>query len=639
MMDSRQRNIVKILSANLGKQLTAQVLSNQLKVSVRTIKSDIKSLNDQYPSLVKSSNKGYYVDEIELPKTLLKTEEQTMPQTPVERVRFIINYLLTSDNQYSYLDFSDLLYVSPSTIKNDLNLLQEIVSRYHLNLSNEDGLLNIEGTEHYKRRLLVDLLYDELEMHFFSLESIGDLFPSIDSNYIKEVIVDVLGEYGYLINDFGLYSSIIHICVRIDRMQKGHYDSVDEIPHLHAKHELEITEEILKHFEEHFSVRFNKNDHYEISVLIISKAYLFDSSNDTQKEIRNNIDSDSMDLARSIIKSINQNFLVSIDNEDFLVNFSMHIQNLKRRIQTNKVNYNPLTDSIKHSSPIIYEIGVFAANLIKESLNVIISDDEVAFIAIHIGSILKFQKTFNSKINTYLIIPTYYSYSQNLIKRITNLYHNDLSIDKIINSVDYVFENDKPDLIISVLPQPTNLVDIQWAEISLFFTPNDQKTIEKKIASLQHLFKQEEFSSHLEQLCSQDLFFVSQKKNDTMLEVLNTMCNQLIEFDYVEEDFLANVLKREELSSTAYFSFAIPHSINMDAKRTVIAIYINVNGIDWNGKSVQLVILPCFNSADRKNFNKIFEMFTDTLMNTSNIKPIVGVLNLEEFTTKLKLLL
>lgn len=40
---------------------------------------------------------------------------------------------------------------------------------------------------------------------------------------------------------------------------------------------------------------------------------------------------------------------------------------------------------------------VFVANLIKESLNVIISDDEVAFIAIHIGSVLEYQKNKQDK--------------------------------------------------------------------------------------------------------------------------------------------------------------------------------------------------------------------------------------------------
>lgn len=171
----------------------------------------------------------------------------------------------------------------------------------------------------------------------------------------------------------------------------------------------------------------------------------------------------------------------------------------------------------------------------------------------------------------------------------------------------------------------------------MFFTPNDQKIVEK-IASLQYFFKQEEFSNHLDQLCSNDLFFINQKKNNTMQEVLNTTCNQLINLDYVKDDFLADVLKRKELSSKAYFSFAVPYSINMNAKRTVISIYINVNGIDWNGKSVQLVILPCFNPTDRKRFNEIFEMFTDTLMNISNTKSIITVSNLDEFITQLKLL-
>lgn len=74
------------------------------------------------------------------------------------------------------------------------------------------------------------------------------------------------------------------------------------------------------------------------------------------------------------------------------------------------------------------------------------------------------------------------------------------------------------------------------------------------------------------------------KKDERMIDVLSIMSNKLIELDYVKDDFLMNVLEREELSSTAFSFFAIPHSINMDAKRTTIAFYLNKNGIEWDGK-------------------------------------------------------
>lgn len=638
-MEERQKKIIKIISKEFNKKITAQALSEQLGISIRTVKSDIKAINMEYPSLILSSNQGYTIENRILTKQALQEEEQTIPQSPLERVRFIINYLLTDERPFSYYDFSELLYVSVPTIQKDLVLIQEIVSRYHLKLIMEDTFLRITGTEQYKRKLLVDLLYDELDTHFFSLEHIDKLFSFVDTNIIKSVIVTTLGNSGYRINDFGLYSSIIHICVKIDRIKKGYYENTIDVGELYNGEELKITKEILKNLEDVFSIHFSEADVQEFNTLLISKIYHIDSNDNLQKEIRANIDSDALELARFIVASINKHFLVHIDNNEFLVSFSIHLQNLKNRIKNNKINHNPLTDSIKFASPIIYEIAVFAANLIKESLGTVISNDEVAFIAIHVGSALEFQKTFHSKINTCLIIPSYYSYSQKLIEQISQQFKSDLNIIQIINSTDSLMSMPKPELIISVLPQPSNFIDVQWIEISLFFTANDQTLIQQRIAALQRFNKQKEFSEHLEQLCSPNLFFISQNKNETMLHVLNKMSDQLIKFGYVEQNFLENVLKREELSSTAYASFAIPHSINMDAKKTVLAIYINKNGINWEGKVVQLVILPCFNSADRKNFNEIFEGLTDTLLDASHVTAMVNVKNLKEFIEELTLLM
>lgn len=638
-MEERQKKIIKIISKEFNKKTTAQALSEQLRISIRTVKSDIKTINMEYPSLILSSNQGYAIENRILTKQALQKEEQTIPQSPLERVRFIINYLLTDERPFSYYDFSELLYVSVPTIQKDLVLIQEIVSRYHLKLTTEDTFLRITGTEQYKRKLLVDLLYDELDTHFFSLEHIDKLFSFVDTNIIKAVIATTLADYGYRINDFGLYSIIIHICVKIDRIKKGYYENATDVQNLYSGEELKITKEILKKLEDAFSIHFNEADVQEFNTLLISKIYHIDSNDDLQKEVRANIDSEALELARFIVVSINNHFLVHIDNNEFLVSFSIHLQNLKSRIKNNKINHNPLTDSIKFASPIIYEIAVFAANLIKESLGTVISNDEVAFIAIHVGSALEFQKAFHSKINTCLIIPSYYSYSQKLIEQISQQFKSDLNIIQIINSTDSLMKVPKPELIISVLPQPSDFINIEWIEISLFFTANDQTLIQQKIAALLRFRKQREFSEHLEQLCSPSLFTVSQNKNQTMLHVLNEMSNQLIKFGYVEKNFLESVLKREELSSTAYASFAIPHSINMDAKKTVLAIYINKHGINWEGKSVQLVILPCFNSADRKNFNEIFEGLTDTLIDASHVATMVNVKNLKEFIEQLTLLM
>lgn len=638
ILNDRRLNILQILSENPNEKITSNYLSIESDVSIRTIKSDIKYINDEYPFLIQSSNKGYSIDKKDLSRLSMNTTKNVVPQSPIERGRFILNYLLMDNEEYSISDFSDLLFVSNSTVQKDLELIKEWIQPYDLEFTSKKAILKIQGLEKNKKKMLVDLLYDELDANFFSLEKINKLFPEMNIEFIKESITRNLNKHGYLMNDFGLYSSIIHLCVRMDRIHKQIHESHYDPFLIQNQEQVMMAEEILKEIEDYFSINFNEADYNELSALIISKIHPFDSDHHKNQVMKNKIERDSLELTKVIIEEVNAYFLVDIDIDKVLIPFSIHLQNLKERIQNQASNHNPLTRSIKYSSPITYEIAVFVASIIKEKWQVTLSEGEIAFIAIHIGSALEFQKIFDNKIKACLIIPDYYSYSQNLIEKINELYHDQLSIVKIISSLDALEKSEGSDLYISILPKPFNLIGIQWVEISMFLTPNDQTLIEEKIRNLKENAKKKKLSEKLKKISLPDLFFIDKKEKDTMYHALEVISEKLLALDYVESDFLEKLILREELSTTAYPPFAIPHSIDMEASETVMSVYINPKGIDWNGKNVYLVILLCFSSTKRESFNPVFRVLTDSLVNTQSINSLIKVSSYNEFIKELELL-
>ncbi|MCU7701023.1 PTS sugar transporter subunit IIA [Enterococcus gallinarum] len=50
--------------------------------------------------------------------------------------------------------------------------------------------------------------------------------------------------------------------------------------------------------------------------------------------------------------------------------------------------------------------------------------------------------------------------------------------------------------------------------------------------------------------------------------MLKQLCGQMKEEGIVDETFYPQVIEREQLSSTAFGSVAIPHSLTMNANRT-----------------------------------------------------------------------
>lgn len=80
-----------------------------------------------------------------------------------------------------------------------------------------------------------------------------------------------------------------------------------------------------------------------------------------------------------------------------------------------------------------------------------------------------------------------------------------------------------------------------------------------------------------------------------MEEKRKYISSRLIKLDYVDSSFFEEVLKREQLSSTAFGNFAIPHSMKMKAMKTGIDVVITRNPIAWDKYPVNLVLMICFN--------------------------------------------
>lgn len=104
---------------------------------------------------------------------------------------------------------------------------------------------------------------------------------------------------------------------------------------------------------------------------------------------------------------------------------------------------------------------------------------------------------------------------------------------------------------------------------------------------------------------------------------------------YVNTSFKEEVLERERISSTAFGNFAIPHAMNMYANKTGINIIISDQPIQWSDKSVNLVIMMCFNKNERYMFNEIYEPITMILSESENVKKILTSKDYHEFIQNL----
>ena len=111
--------------------LTASQLSKELKISERTIRNEIRTINEQYPELILSiKSKGYMIDDKNPILSLLDEDGSTIGRT---RYLYIIKQIL-SQKETDYYQLSDELYISESTLDKQLNSINQIIERRNPNM-------------------------------------------------------------------------------------------------------------------------------------------------------------------------------------------------------------------------------------------------------------------------------------------------------------------------------------------------------------------------------------------------------------------------------------------------------------------------------------------------------------------------
>ena len=184
-------------------------------------------------------------------------------------------------------------------------------------------------------------------------------------------------------------------------------------------------------------------------------------------------------------------------------------------------------------------------------------------------------------------------------------------------------------MVITTIPL-TSYIKTEIIKISPFINDKDLKELKNKIAEIKTIKKKKDFEKKLRQLLNTQLFEISDKDYDfdTCIE---DMVNKLSLLCYVENSFKDEIIERENISSTSFGNFAIPHAMKMNARKTGISILISNNSINWHNNNVNLVIMMCFNRQDRYLFNELYEPITMILSEYENVKALTKAKSYDEF--------
>jgi len=587
----------------------ASEIAEHLGVSTRTVRSYVTAVKAAAAPLdiIHSSPDGYRLNRDAHAEYVSRDRGAERASTPRERITFLVTHLTHAGAELDVHDLAESLFVSDSTIEADLRQVRTLAREAGLELVRDGDHVSLEGPDAHHRRLVSRLFSEEQATGLVDLKRVQESFGIDDLSGFKTEVMGVLEHEGYTVNEFGLDRVLLHTAIAVERSRGTALAEAAPEPGNPVALGLD------RLVAERFGTRLPEGELAALTTLLTTRA-------GTRLEPRDEPDEHVLVLRR-IVDRAQEEFLVDLDDDAFLTRLGAHVGNLLVRAREGVANPNPLTRTIKSSYPLTYELAVFIAAEIQAEFGIAIGDDEIAYIALHIGSHLERRASHGARLTCILVSPGYHDIADLLERRIQPALGDDVAIDRVLTRTDVDPTTLRADLVVSTVPwavRPANVVIVQPIP-----TEADLDAVRGAVSRIRRQRRRRAIADELLLYFDDALFFrdVAETGEEGVIRVLG---ERMLQRGIIDEDYLEGVLDRERISSTAFTEWlAVPHSMRMTANRTAIAIALFDTPIPWGDATVQVVALVAFSAEGRASFQTVFEQFVEVFAERGDVQRLI----------------
>jgi lichenan operon transcriptional antiterminator len=616
-MSDKYERVLDYLSQNDG-WVSATELADTLGVTTRSVRSYVtaaKAAAQPLP-IISASTSGYRINLEAYAQFLARDRNRDAhPDTPRERVHHLARRLTEAPQGLDIYSLAESLYVSESTIEADLRKVKSLGEQAGLALTRSGSIVSLTGSERDYRRLLSRLFRTEGARGFLELEYISEEFPHGDLSGFKTGLIAMLEQQGYFVNEHGVNSVLLHVAIAVERVANdnalgGNGTAAGEMP-------AALSALIRKYFQ----VTLGSEDLDYLATLLTTRVITPGQNRPVAEVVEQYVDPENLATVRRIVAQVATEYLVDLDDEAFMVRLSLHLGNLIARANDNSYSRNPLGRSIKTSYPMIYDVAVFIASLIQRERDIAINDDEISYIALHLGSYLERQSRREQRLTAAIVVPGYYDLHQVLRDKIEAVLGDEISIEVVVTRTDVDWDDFSTDLVLTTITDPTfadNIVAIQP-----FFADSDVDTVRAAISRLRKHRRRAQIKDDLLLYFDESLFLRNVTADDEA-GLIRTLGDLMVRKGVIDESYVSGAIERELLSSTAFTdTLAVPHAMAMTAKKTSIAIAVNESPMPWGENRVNVIALIAFSSEGRASFQTVFDQFVDVFSERGRVLDLI----------------
>ncbi|WP_396668683.1 BglG family transcription antiterminator [Microbacterium sp. R86528] len=620
MTRARQDRVLSLLVRE-GDWVTAATLADVLGVTPRSVRSYVTAINARVEGIaVESGPLGYRPG----PHVADAQQAGGDAGTPRDRLHTVIRELLDSADGLDVYEMSDELHVSSATLDADLARVRGLLGGTELTLERSASRARLVGSESAQRRLLSKLVHDEMDAGSFDLaalrRTLGDNAAGADTLALfKTDLVASLGAAGWFVNEFGIADVVTHFAIAADRVSRGR--SLDAVAATPTSDQQEVAAVISNLAEKHLGVRLGDGDLQHLARLVLTRV-VAPGSRPPSGEPAASIDQRVEHAVREVVQQAASEFLVDIAHDDFIERLALHTENLLHRSKEQAWSRNPLTRSLKSTFPMIFEVAVYIANGVHERLGIPLFDDEVAYIAMHIGGRLERMRLADQHLTATIVCPGFFELHELLRSSVDRSLGQTIEVVGVETRVDPDWAAMGTDLVLTTIDPPISADRI--VRIQPFLTESDVEHVQAAVARIRRTKRLARLRSEIEGYFVPSAFVRGVDAAPGAEGVIRELGDKLVSEGVIDNDYVERAIDRERLSSTAFTdALAVPHALGMTATRTAIAIGIADPSMKWGDTRVQVVALVAFSESDREAFQTVFEQLVEVFSERDSVQRIL----------------
>jgi lichenan operon transcriptional antiterminator len=562
-----------------------------------------------------------------------------------DRQYFILQRLFFEQNEARVDDLASELFVSRSTISNDIVEMKKMLKPYKLEVKSKAGVgIYIVGDEQNKRHFMMSYFFmNHLHDNLYTFSMYTDLLEGISIEEIVIIVLDECRESQLKLSDFIIYNIVLHIGLAIKRLQTGFQIEQSHLLISENSKEYQTALNIIQRIKQSMGIEFPKEEATYISMHLrnrLSTSKVLKKTDYSESEIKHQL----IDTLAKLDKKTGFQF----QQDATLINgLMMHFTPLLLRLQNDTSIKNPLLGEIKQKYSQLFDrtIQYFSEMPVFKKYQV--TEEEWAYVTIHLTAAV--ERFFNNqKARVLVICATGLGSSQMLKIRLEHEFSSKIMITSVIGY--YELSNQKlgdVDLIISSITLPMAGYNIPIVHVSVFLDEKDIQRINHELSKhkgLQRVNSQtmllngeakKQQLTLLEQCFSKELFVYLPTKSEKESVITQLIARvEDVEGRPITEQLTKQLQLRETYSSVAFSqTLAVPHPIEPVTEQAYVAVAIAPEGIFWDAEhpSVKLVFLSLPDKARCVPIDKINQMFVPILEDETFSHSLIASQTFEEF--------